>query len=53
MMDKEKAAPSRRRGTALWDTGTQRADEECVNKEDTRGDGGKPGEKIIWTARGM
>ncbi len=43
MMDKEKASASRRRGTALWDTGTQRADDGCVNKEDTRGYGENDG----------
>ncbi len=46
MMDKKKASASRRRGNALWDTGTQRAEEECVNKEDTRRYGGKTGGKI-------
>ena len=39
MTEKQKASAFRRRGTALWDTGTQGADEDGMDKKDTRGYG--------------
>ena len=46
MMDKQKASAFRRRGTALWDTGTQGADEDGMDKKDTRGYGEQLGGKM-------
>ncbi len=45
MMDEQKASASRRRGTAFWDTGTQRAEGDGMTEEDTRGYGKKVGER--------